>query len=73
VGLENENGGRSRMKIVVGCCFYTVRHSLNWQFCCQIGPEACHDIVDAFWAKIEASVQRCFNPGSNHVKIPMKK
>jgi len=29
--------------------------------------------MDAFLAKIEASDQRFFNPGSNHVKIPMKK
>jgi len=28
---------------------------------------------DAFWAKIEASDQRFINPGSNHVKIHMKK
>jgi len=26
----------------------------------------------AFSTKIEASDQRFFNPGSNHVKIPMK-
>jgi len=29
--------------------------------------------MDAFWAKIEASDQRFFNTGLNHVKIPMKK
>jgi len=27
----------------------------------------------AFLAKIEASAQQFVNPGSNHVKIPMKK
>jgi len=30
-------------------------------------------VLDAFWAKIEASDQQIFNFGFNHVKIPMKK